>query len=205
MLNHDYIGTEHILLGLIHEGEGVAARALAAMGISVDSARQRLEEIIGQDKLRPSATSPSRHGRRRCSRRRSAKPCSSDTTTSAPSTSCSGCSAKARAGGPGPAGARSNSRAGSQHRDAAPFRLHGLGPGRGHVRYDDRVLFRSPSGGEADAGPQVPPVLRHARRDSLRQGTRSRGWRRATEGEDCILRPLRLRRRLVRLTRLAPR
>jgi ATP-dependent Clp protease ATP-binding subunit ClpC len=48
MLNHNYIGTEHILLGLIHEGEGVAARALKTMSISLDSARQRVEEIIGQ-------------------------------------------------------------------------------------------------------------------------------------------------------------
>ncbi len=48
MLNHDYIGTEHILLGLIHEGEGVAARALESVGISLDAARHRVEEIIGQ-------------------------------------------------------------------------------------------------------------------------------------------------------------
>ena len=48
MLNHNYIGTEHILLGLIHEGEGVAARALDVMSISLDAARARVEEIIGQ-------------------------------------------------------------------------------------------------------------------------------------------------------------
>jgi ATP-dependent Clp protease ATP-binding subunit ClpC len=53
MLNHNYIGTEHILLGLIHEGEGVAARALEAMNISLDSARHRVEEIIGQGQAVP--------------------------------------------------------------------------------------------------------------------------------------------------------
>jgi ATP-dependent Clp protease ATP-binding subunit ClpC len=48
MLNHNYIGTEHILLGLIHEGEGVAAKALESLGISLDALRQQVEEIIGQ-------------------------------------------------------------------------------------------------------------------------------------------------------------
>jgi ATP-dependent Clp protease ATP-binding subunit ClpA len=48
MLNHDYIGTEHLLLGLIHEGEGVAARALESLGISLEAVRQQVEEIIGQ-------------------------------------------------------------------------------------------------------------------------------------------------------------
>lgn len=46
-LNHNYIGTEHILLGLIHEGEGVAAKALESMGISLEAVRQEVEEIIG--------------------------------------------------------------------------------------------------------------------------------------------------------------
>ena len=48
MLNHNYIGTEHILLGLIGEGEGVAARALEALGISLEAVRQQVEEIIGR-------------------------------------------------------------------------------------------------------------------------------------------------------------
>jgi Clp amino terminal domain, pathogenicity island component/UvrB/uvrC motif len=47
-LNHNYIGTEHILLGLIHEGEGAAAKALESLGISLDAVRQQVEEIIGQ-------------------------------------------------------------------------------------------------------------------------------------------------------------
>ncbi len=52
-LNHDYIGTEHILLGLIHEGEGVAAHALESLGISLDDVRQQVEQIIGQGQQAP--------------------------------------------------------------------------------------------------------------------------------------------------------
>jgi ATP-dependent Clp protease ATP-binding subunit ClpA len=47
MLNHNYVGTEHLLLGLIHEGEGVAAKALESLGISLEAVRQQVEEIIG--------------------------------------------------------------------------------------------------------------------------------------------------------------
>ncbi|MBO1766063.1 MULTISPECIES: ATP-dependent Clp protease ATP-binding subunit [Allobranchiibius] len=47
MLNHNYIGTEHILLGLIHEGEGVAAKALESLGISLEAVREQVQEIIG--------------------------------------------------------------------------------------------------------------------------------------------------------------
>ena len=47
-LDHNYIGTEHLLLGLIHEGEGVAARALESLGISLAAVRQQVEEIIGR-------------------------------------------------------------------------------------------------------------------------------------------------------------
>jgi Clp amino terminal domain, pathogenicity island component/UvrB/uvrC motif len=47
-LEHNYIGTEHILLGLIREGEGVAAEALKSLGISLDPVRQQVEEIIGR-------------------------------------------------------------------------------------------------------------------------------------------------------------
>jgi ATP-dependent Clp protease ATP-binding subunit ClpC len=50
MLGHNYIGTEHILLGLIHEGNGVAAKALTAMGIGLEATRQQVEEIIGRGK-----------------------------------------------------------------------------------------------------------------------------------------------------------
>jgi ATP-dependent Clp protease ATP-binding subunit ClpC len=58
MLNHNYIGTEHILLGLIHEGEGVAAKALESMGISLEGVRAQVEEIIGQGQQAPSGHIP---------------------------------------------------------------------------------------------------------------------------------------------------
>jgi ATP-dependent Clp protease ATP-binding subunit ClpC len=58
MLNHNYIGTEHILLGLIHEGEGVAAKALESLGISLDAVRAQVEEIIGQGQQAPSGHIP---------------------------------------------------------------------------------------------------------------------------------------------------
>jgi Clp amino terminal domain, pathogenicity island component len=58
MLNHNYIGTEHILLGLIHEGQGVAAEALESLGISLDAVRQQVEEIIGQGQEVPSGHIP---------------------------------------------------------------------------------------------------------------------------------------------------
>lgn len=57
-LNHNYIGTEHILLGLIHEGEGVAAKALESMGISLDAVRSEVEELIGKGAQPPSGHIP---------------------------------------------------------------------------------------------------------------------------------------------------
>ncbi|PLS29030.1 ATP-dependent Clp protease ATP-binding subunit [Bifidobacterium parmae] len=47
-LQHNYIGTEHLLLGLIREGEGVAAKALAAKGVELDATRKQVEEMIGK-------------------------------------------------------------------------------------------------------------------------------------------------------------
>ena len=58
LLNHDYIGTEHILLGLIHEGEGVAARALESLGISLEAVRQQVREVVGQGERAPSGHVP---------------------------------------------------------------------------------------------------------------------------------------------------
>jgi len=58
LLNHNYIGTEHILLGLIHEGEGVAAQALESLGISLEAVRNQVEEIIGQGSSSPSGHIP---------------------------------------------------------------------------------------------------------------------------------------------------
>src|SRR6202045_2185933 len=58
MLNHNYIGTEHILLGLIHEGEGVAAKSLESLGISLEGVRSQVEEISGQGQQAPSGHIP---------------------------------------------------------------------------------------------------------------------------------------------------
>ena len=58
LLNHNYIGTEHILLGLIHEGEGVAAKGLESLGISLEAVRSQVEEIIGQGGSSPSGHIP---------------------------------------------------------------------------------------------------------------------------------------------------
>jgi len=58
LLNHSFIGTEHILLGLIAEGEGVAAKALAQLGISLEDVRERAQETIGRVGFPPIASPP---------------------------------------------------------------------------------------------------------------------------------------------------
>ena len=58
LLNHNYIGTEHILLGLIHEGEGVASKALESLGISLDAVREQVQDIIGPGQQAPSGHIP---------------------------------------------------------------------------------------------------------------------------------------------------
>jgi ATP-dependent Clp protease ATP-binding subunit ClpC len=58
MLNHSFIGTEHILLALIHEGDGIGAKALESLGISLDAVRQQVEEIIGRGQHAPYAHIP---------------------------------------------------------------------------------------------------------------------------------------------------
>jgi ATP-dependent Clp protease ATP-binding subunit ClpA len=58
LLNHNYVGTEHLLLGLIHEGEGVAAKALESLGISLEAVRAQVEEIIGQGQSAPTGHIP---------------------------------------------------------------------------------------------------------------------------------------------------
>jgi ATP-dependent Clp protease ATP-binding subunit ClpA len=57
-LHHNYVGTEHILLGLIGEGEGVAAQALESLGISLDAVRQQVEQIIGRGQQEPQEQIP---------------------------------------------------------------------------------------------------------------------------------------------------
>lgn len=58
LLNHSFIGTEHILLGLIHQGDGVGAAALQSLGITLDAVRQKVEETIGTAGTAPSASPP---------------------------------------------------------------------------------------------------------------------------------------------------
>ena len=58
MLNHDYIGTEHLLLGLVHERPGVAAKALESLGISLEAVRAQVEEVIGQGQGAPTGHIP---------------------------------------------------------------------------------------------------------------------------------------------------
>ena len=58
ILSHNYIGTEHILLGLLREGEGVAAKALQSLGLQLEAVRQQVEEIIGKGQHAPSGHIP---------------------------------------------------------------------------------------------------------------------------------------------------
>ncbi len=58
MLDHNYIGTEHVLLGLIHESEGVASRALESLGVTLQPARDQVQKIIGRGKKTPSGPIP---------------------------------------------------------------------------------------------------------------------------------------------------
>ena len=81
LLNHNYIGTEHILLGLIHEGEGVAAKGLESLGISLEAVRSQVEELIGHGASSPAGTFRSPHGPRRSWSSRCARRCSWATTT----------------------------------------------------------------------------------------------------------------------------
>jgi ATP-dependent Clp protease ATP-binding subunit ClpA len=58
LLNHNYIGTEHLLLGLLREGQGVGALALTSLGVSLEGVRAQVEEIIGQGQSAPSGHIP---------------------------------------------------------------------------------------------------------------------------------------------------
>ena len=57
-LQHNYIGTEHLLLGLIREGDGVAAKALASKGVTLDDTRKQVEEMIGKGNATPNGHIP---------------------------------------------------------------------------------------------------------------------------------------------------
>ena len=58
MLDHNHIGTEHLLLGLIHDGQGVAARVLESLGIPLDHTRAQIEEIVGRGDRAPTGHIP---------------------------------------------------------------------------------------------------------------------------------------------------
>jgi ATP-dependent Clp protease ATP-binding subunit ClpA len=58
LLSHNYVGTEHLLLGLAHEGQGVAAKALESLGIQLEALRSQVEEIIGQGQYAPTGHLP---------------------------------------------------------------------------------------------------------------------------------------------------
>ena len=53
-LEQDYIGTEHILLGLLHEREGIAAKALGSVGLDFQAVRQQVENVLEQEEQYPS-------------------------------------------------------------------------------------------------------------------------------------------------------
>ena len=97
LLNHGFIGTEHILLGLIREGDGIGARALQSLGISLDAVREKVEETIGMSANPPTSPPPFTPGPKRSSSSRFVRHCSSITTTSAPSTCSSVWSGSMRA------------------------------------------------------------------------------------------------------------
>src|ERR1017187_2726105 len=88
LLDHGYIGTEHLLLGLIHEGEGVAAKALESLGISLAAVRQQVEAIIGRGQQAPSGHIPFTSRAKKVLELSLRKRASWVATTSAPSTSC---------------------------------------------------------------------------------------------------------------------
>jgi prophage maintenance system killer protein len=58
LLRHNYVGTEHLLLGLLYEGEGIAAQALGSLGISLEAVRSQVEEIIGRGPTTPTGHIP---------------------------------------------------------------------------------------------------------------------------------------------------
>ncbi len=98
-LHHEYVGTEHILLGLIREGEGVAATVLQNLNVELEEIQQKIEETVKKAKLaRPAAPiSRTRRARRKSSSSRWRKPAISTTATSGRSTCCLAFSAKRRA------------------------------------------------------------------------------------------------------------
>jgi ATP-dependent Clp protease ATP-binding subunit ClpC len=58
LLNHSFIGTEHFLLGLLHEGEGIGAKVLAEAGVTLEAVREKVEETIGSSGTSPVPNPP---------------------------------------------------------------------------------------------------------------------------------------------------
>jgi len=58
LLRHNYVGTEHLLLGLLYEGEGIAAQALGSLGVSLQAVRAQVEQIIGHGPTTPTGHIP---------------------------------------------------------------------------------------------------------------------------------------------------
>ena len=97
ILKHNYIGTEHILLGLLREEEGLAARVLESLDITVERVRAQVVRIVGSGEEVTSGQIPFTPRAKKVSSWRCARRSRSATTTSAPSTSCSGSCARTRA------------------------------------------------------------------------------------------------------------
>ena len=95
--SHNHIGTEHLLSGLIHEGEGAGAKALESLGISLEAVRLQVDEIVGHGGQGPKGNIPSRRGRNRSSNFHFARRSNWATTTSVLNTSCSASSVKVKA------------------------------------------------------------------------------------------------------------
>ena len=88
-LQHNYIGTEHLLLGLIREGDGVAAKALASKGVTLDDTRKQVEEMIGKGNATPNGHIPFTPHARQVLELSLREALQLGTAISAPSISCS--------------------------------------------------------------------------------------------------------------------
>ena len=96
LLHHAFIGTEHLLLGLIDQGDGLAATVLTSPGISVEAVREKVQETIGPAGSVPTGSPPLTPRAKKVLELSRGKPCNLARTTSAPNTSCSALCARAR-------------------------------------------------------------------------------------------------------------